>query len=164
MAYLEPASNTGSKPQRLGVTNCKSSTSDKLQTFRTIFGISCKFLTKNYLHEITLFVLFWRGISYKRNHKTFQENKEKNQWFERKCPVDKDACYYAIVWWFLFTWACLVRNNKMAVLRFKFMDTYLQKWYNFEPISPAHTDTDLWTDLDFHNSYLSLLYFWLYLT
>ena len=52
MAYLEPASNTGSKAQRLGAT------SDKLQRFRTIFGISCKFLTKNYLHEITLFVLF----------------------------------------------------------------------------------------------------------
>ena len=58
MAYLDPASNPGSKPQRLGATNCKSSTSDKLQAFRTIFGISCKFLTKNYLHEITLFVLF----------------------------------------------------------------------------------------------------------
>ena len=54
----DPASNPESKPQRLGATNCKSSTSDKLQTFRTIFGISCKFLTKNYLHEITLFVLF----------------------------------------------------------------------------------------------------------
>ena len=62
MAYLDPASNPGSKPQRLGATNCKSSTSDKLQTFRTIFGISCKLLTKNYLHEITLFVLFWKAI------------------------------------------------------------------------------------------------------
>ena len=39
-------------------TNCKSSTSDKIQTFRTIFGISCKFLTKNHLQKITLFVLF----------------------------------------------------------------------------------------------------------
>ena len=58
MAYLDPASNPGSKPQRLGPTNCKSSPSDELQTFRTIFGISCKFLTKNYLHDITLcFVL-----------------------------------------------------------------------------------------------------------
>ena len=46
MAYLEPASNPGSKPQRMGATNCKSSPSDKLQTFRTIYGISCKFLTK----------------------------------------------------------------------------------------------------------------------
>ena len=36
MAYLDPASNPGSKPQRLGATNFKSSTSDKLQTFRTI--------------------------------------------------------------------------------------------------------------------------------
>ena len=56
-AYLYLASNSGSKPQRLGAINCKSSISDKLQTFRTIFDISCKFLTKNYLHEITLFVL-----------------------------------------------------------------------------------------------------------
>ena len=45
MAYLDPASNPGSKPQRLGATNGKSSTSDKLQTFKTIFGISCKLLT-----------------------------------------------------------------------------------------------------------------------
>ena len=56
MAYLDPASNPGSKPQRLGATNFKSSNSDKLQTFRTIFGISCKYMT-NYLHDITLFVL-----------------------------------------------------------------------------------------------------------
>ena len=57
MAYLDPASNLRLKPQRLCATNCKGSTPDKLQTFRTIFGISCKYLTKNYLHEITLFVL-----------------------------------------------------------------------------------------------------------
>ena len=57
MAYLDPASNPRSKPKRLCATNCKSSTPDKLQTFRTIFGISCKHLTKNYLHEVTLFVL-----------------------------------------------------------------------------------------------------------
>ena len=57
-AYLDPASNPKSKPQRLCATNCKSSTADKLQIFRTIFGISCKYLTKNCLHEITLFVLF----------------------------------------------------------------------------------------------------------
>ena len=48
MAYLDPACNPRSKPQRLCAANCKSSTSDKLQTFRNIFGISCKFLTKNY--------------------------------------------------------------------------------------------------------------------
>ena len=30
MAYLDPASNPGSKPERFGVTNCKNSTSDKL--------------------------------------------------------------------------------------------------------------------------------------
>ena len=41
----------------LGATNCKSSTSDKLQILGTIFGISCKFLTKNDSHDITLFVL-----------------------------------------------------------------------------------------------------------
>jgi hypothetical protein len=37
MAYLDPASTPGSKPQRFSVKNCKSSTSDKLQTFKTIF-------------------------------------------------------------------------------------------------------------------------------
>ena len=58
MAYLDPASNPRSKPQRLCATNCKSSTPDKLQTFRTIFGIYCKFLTKKYIHEITLLALF----------------------------------------------------------------------------------------------------------
>ena len=57
MAYLDPASNPRSKPKRLCATNCKSSAPDKLQTFKTIFGISCKYLTKNYLHEIPLFVL-----------------------------------------------------------------------------------------------------------
>ena len=43
MASLDPALNPGSKPQSLGVANSKSSTSDKLQTFRIIFGISCKY-------------------------------------------------------------------------------------------------------------------------
>ena len=61
MAYLDPASNPRSKPQRLCSTNCKSSTPDKLQTFSTIFGISCKYMTKNYLHEITLFVFVLKG-------------------------------------------------------------------------------------------------------
>ena len=41
MAYLDPASNSGSKPIKLGAKNGKSFTSDKL-------------LTQNYLHEITL--------------------------------------------------------------------------------------------------------------
>ena len=45
MAYIDPASNPGTKLQSLGATNGKSSTSDKLQTFRAI------------LHEITRFVL-----------------------------------------------------------------------------------------------------------
>jgi len=54
MAYLDPASNPGSKPQRFSVKNCKSSTPDKLQTIKTIFGISCKLLTIMRKH----FVLF----------------------------------------------------------------------------------------------------------
>ena len=74
MAYLDPASNPGSKPH---TTNCKSSTSDKLQTFRIIFGISCKFLTKNYLHEIILFVL--KGNLVQEKSQNLSENKEKNQ-------------------------------------------------------------------------------------
>jgi hypothetical protein len=41
MAYLDPALNPGSKPQRLGATNCKSSTSNKLQIF-IIFGFERK--------------------------------------------------------------------------------------------------------------------------
>ena len=45
MAYLDPASNPGSKPQRFSVKNCKSSTPDNLQTIKTIFDISCKLLT-----------------------------------------------------------------------------------------------------------------------
>ena len=65
MAYLDPASNPGSKPQRFSVKNCKSSTPDKLQTFTTIFGISCKYMTKNYLHEITLMFCF-EGESHAR--------------------------------------------------------------------------------------------------
>ena len=58
MVYIDPASNPGSKSQRLGATNCKSSTSDKLQTFIIIFGIPCKFLNKNYLNYTTLFGFF----------------------------------------------------------------------------------------------------------
>ena len=45
MAYLDPASNPGSKLQWFSVKNCKSSNPDKLQTIKTIFGISCKLLT-----------------------------------------------------------------------------------------------------------------------
>ena len=56
MAYLDPASNPRSKLQRLCATNCKSSTPDKLQTFRIIFGISCNFQTQNYIHKITFLI------------------------------------------------------------------------------------------------------------
>jgi hypothetical protein len=45
MAYLDPASNPGSKAQWFIVKNCKSSTPNKLQTIKTIFGISFKLLT-----------------------------------------------------------------------------------------------------------------------
>ena len=55
MAYLDPASNSGSKPQRFIVKKWKISTSDKLQTFKTIFGISCKFMAKNSISMITYF-------------------------------------------------------------------------------------------------------------
>ena len=55
MAYFDPASNPGSKPQRFSVKNWKNSTPDKLQTIKTIFGISCKTADRN---EKTLFVLF----------------------------------------------------------------------------------------------------------
>ena len=55
MAYLDPASNPGSKPQRLSAKNCKSSTSDKLETYKTIFVISCRFLSNNSIQMITGF-------------------------------------------------------------------------------------------------------------
>jgi hypothetical protein len=46
MAYLDPASNPGSKPQRFSVKNCKSSTPDKLQTFKPIFAFLVNFWPK----------------------------------------------------------------------------------------------------------------------
>ena len=55
MANLDPASNPGSTPQRFSVKTCKSSTSDKLQTFKPIFGISCKVLAKNSIQMITCY-------------------------------------------------------------------------------------------------------------
>ena len=58
MTCFDPTFNPGSKPQRLGSTNGKSSTLDKLQIFKTIFGIFSKLPTKSYLSEITLFVWF----------------------------------------------------------------------------------------------------------
>ena len=76
MAYLDPASNPRSKPQRLCVPNCKSSIPDKLQTFRTIFGISCKYMTKNYLHEITLFVLKGNLMQEKSQNLSGQQGEE----------------------------------------------------------------------------------------
>ena len=70
IAYLDSASNPGSKPQRFSVKNCKSSTSDELQTFKTFFGISCKFLAKN--SNLKLFLSATAatlgGTFSKRNH------------------------------------------------------------------------------------------------
>ena len=73
------------------VKTCKISTSDKLQTFKPIFGISCKFLAKKLNLNDNL---LWSAIAAtlggsfsKRNHATFQENKSKNQWFEIKWDV-----------------------------------------------------------------------------
>ena len=71
LAYLDPTSNPGSKPQKLSAKNFKTSTSDELQKF---FAWDNRFL-------------FWRGILGKRNPRTFQEDKEENQWFDRKYPV-----------------------------------------------------------------------------
>ena len=76
MAYLDSASNPGSQPQRFSVKNCKSSTSDKLQTYKTIFGISCKYLTKNCLHEITLFVLKGNLMQEKSRNLSGQQGEE----------------------------------------------------------------------------------------
>ena len=80
MAYLDPASNPGSKPQRFSVKNGKSSTSDKLQTFKTIFGISCisgqkLYSNDNLFSKATAATL--GGTFSNRNHRTFQENKKK---------------------------------------------------------------------------------------
>ena len=76
MAYLNPAFNPRSKPQRLCATNCKSSPPDKVQTFRNIFGISCKYMTKNYLHEITRFVLKGNLMQEKSRNLSGQQGEE----------------------------------------------------------------------------------------
>ena len=91
MAYFDSPSNSGSKPQRFIVKNCKSSTPDKLQTFKPICGISWKFLAQklnlndNLLWSATAATL--GGTISKRNHANFQENKSKNQWFGIKWDV-----------------------------------------------------------------------------
>ena len=85
MAYLDPASNPRSKPQRLCATNCKSSTPDKLPIFRTIFEISCKYMTKNYLHEITRFVLKGNLMQEKSRNLSGQEGEESMIWDKMSC-------------------------------------------------------------------------------
>ena len=76
MAYLDPATNPESKSQKFGAKNGESSNSDKLQTFRTIFGISCKYMTKNYLHEITRFVLKGNLMQEKSRNLSGQQGEE----------------------------------------------------------------------------------------
>ena len=46
MAYLDSASNPGSKPQRFNVKNFKSSTSDKRQTFKQFLAFFVNFWPK----------------------------------------------------------------------------------------------------------------------
>ena len=70
---LSPASNPGSKPQRFNVKNCKSSTSDKLPTFKTFFSISCKLLSKNYIYLRKHLFFVSLGNFGKRNHITFRK-------------------------------------------------------------------------------------------
>ena len=67
ISYLNPSSNPGSKSQRFGLRNWKKKcASVKLHTFKTIFDISWKLLTKNSIYMtmryLTLFVLFPSAI------------------------------------------------------------------------------------------------------
>ena len=67
MAYLDPASNPRSKPQRLSDTNCNYKT--------TNFGISCKLLTKTLFTRRKKIVLF-PSTTFSTE---IEENKDKNQ-------------------------------------------------------------------------------------
>ena len=61
MAYVDPASNHGSKPQRLSDKNCKSCTMKQ----NTFGGISSKLFTKNSIYtQKTIFnATFTRKIT-----------------------------------------------------------------------------------------------------
>ena len=64
MANFDPASNPGSKPQRLSDKIAKFALGNKT----TNYGISCKLLRKNLFKRNTFFVLFSKGNFFKRNH------------------------------------------------------------------------------------------------
>ena len=65
MPYLDPASDPGSTPQRFSVKNCKSSTSDKLQTLRTnkkkVFSHYGQQFTRNAKNGFDGLKLIWSG-------------------------------------------------------------------------------------------------------
>jgi hypothetical protein len=67
--------------------NCKSSTSDNLQTFKTIFGNFYKLLTKNsvYIRNTFCFVFYATGAI--KITESFKENREKNQLFDLRRAV-----------------------------------------------------------------------------
>ena len=65
MAYLDPASNPRSKPQVVWLQTAKVPLQISFKHSEPFCGISCKYMTKNYLHEITLFVCF-EGESHAR--------------------------------------------------------------------------------------------------
>ena len=81
MAYIDPATNPGSKPQRSSIENDKSSTPDKLQTIKTIFGIYCKLLTIMRKHFLSCFQMqqlqLLGGISVRKITQTFRKIKTK---------------------------------------------------------------------------------------
>ena len=75
-----------SKPQRLCATNCKSSTPDKLQLFRTIFGISCKYLTKLFTWDNTFcFVLKGNFMKEESRNLSGQQGEESMIWDKMSC-------------------------------------------------------------------------------
>ena len=60
----------------------------------TVFGISCKLLTKTLPTWDNTISFVSLCISGNRNHRKFQENKDKDQWFERKCAVSMVTWLY----------------------------------------------------------------------
>ena len=73
MAYLDPVSNSGSKPQRLSDRNCQCTwKQNKKMAFCVTFWPKTICSMCNFC---------------KRNHWTFEENKDRNQWLVRKCAV-----------------------------------------------------------------------------
>ena len=64
MAYFDPASNPGPKPERFGVKNWKSLPLDELLRLETIFGIFCKLLIKNSIY----FLFYFHGGTFARQN------------------------------------------------------------------------------------------------